>query len=60
MSRQKVGVENSKAGSPKPLVVAQPSFGATQVTKLSAPTDAPIGLSSPTKHYRRKTGVGRI
>ena len=60
VSRQKAGVEKSKAGSPKPLVVAQSSSGAAQVTKFSAPTDAPIGLSSPTKHYSRKTGVGRI
>jgi len=60
VSRQKTGVEKSKAGSPKPPVVAQPSSGATQVTKFSAPTDAPIGSSSPRKHYRKKTGAGRI
>ena len=60
VSRQKASVEKSRAGSPKPPMVAQPSSGAAQVTKFSAPADAPAGSSSSTKHYRRKTGAGRI
>ena len=60
LRRQKAGVEKSKAGSPKPLVVAQSSSGAAQVTKFSAPADALASSLPPTKHYRRKTNAGRI
>nr|POF23166.1 hypothetical protein CFP56_70946 [Quercus suber] len=58
--RQRAGIDMSKAGNPKPLVVAQSTSGATQVTKSSAPADAPTSPSSPTKHYRRKTSAGRV
>ena len=58
--RQKAGVEKSKAGSPKPPMIAQSSSGVAQVTKFGAPADVPAGSLSPTKHYRRKTSAGRI